>query len=104
MTVVAGRTGSAAVAMFFVVGCLGASNRGLGRWTSRKWASASASVGLVSVLVKVVNSVFPPKGRGQVADVSVNADPNTMSLVVVARQGITGIQSGDEIIQINKTK
>jgi predicted MPP superfamily phosphohydrolase len=31
-------------------------------------------------------------------------DKVAMSLVVIARQGITGIQSGDEIIQINKTK
>ena len=30
-------------------------------------------------------------------------DKVAMSLVVIARQGITGIQSGDEIIQINKT-
>ncbi|HAY39601.1 MAG TPA: hypothetical protein DCY53_09855 [Desulfobacteraceae bacterium] len=31
-------------------------------------------------------------------------DKVAMSMVVVARQGITGIQSGDKIIQINKTK
>ena len=31
-------------------------------------------------------------------------DKVAMSMVVVARQGITGVQSGDEIIQINKTK
>jgi hypothetical protein len=31
-------------------------------------------------------------------------DKVAMSLVVIARQGITGVQSGDEIIQINKTK
>jgi hypothetical protein len=31
-------------------------------------------------------------------------DKVAMSLVVIARQGITGIQSGDKIIQINKTK
>jgi hypothetical protein len=31
-------------------------------------------------------------------------DKLAMSLVVIARQGITGIQSGDKIIQINKTK
>jgi hypothetical protein len=27
-----------------------------------------------------------------------------MSMVVVSRQGITGVQSGDGIIQIDKTK
>ena len=31
-------------------------------------------------------------------------DKVAMSMVVIARQGITGLQSGDEIIQINKTK
>ena len=31
-------------------------------------------------------------------------DKVAMSMVVIARQGITGVQSGDEIIQINKTK
>jgi hypothetical protein len=31
-------------------------------------------------------------------------DKVAMSMVVIARQGITGVQSGDEIIQINKSE
>lgn len=44
----------AAVVILSLVGYLGSDRRGLGRWTSLKWGSASALVGLVSVLVKVV--------------------------------------------------